>query len=246
MNRTFRRAASAHSAMVWLLVALLSFSVFLQNSRAAYLNPNSGRFWTSDSFEGEESTPLSLHKYSYCEGNPVNNTDPKGQSILLFKFKDKNGKITKDRFRHPKMRDLIASLDKAIKDSTPIDEIHIKAHGETHAMYVNGGGRLSPSSYTGEPGEYFEIKNGRIVTGTNDDLTDKFRQAMGSGSLIVLDGCETARGIKSIAQELSKVLRNVTVAGGAGWRQFGGLIGSSVAIGKKNYYINGDLVYSAW
>lgn len=37
-----------------------------------------GRFWSQDSFEGHNEEPLSLHKYLYGHGNPVNNIDPTG------------------------------------------------------------------------------------------------------------------------------------------------------------------------
>jgi len=52
-----------------------------QNARARYLNPNTGRFWTMDSFEGSQTDPSSLHKYLYCEANPVNGWDPSGHSL---------------------------------------------------------------------------------------------------------------------------------------------------------------------
>jgi hypothetical protein len=34
---------------------------------------------TMDTFEGNQSDPLSLHKYLYCASNPVNQIDPSGQ-----------------------------------------------------------------------------------------------------------------------------------------------------------------------
>jgi RHS repeat-associated protein len=46
--------------------------------RARYLNPNTGRFWTMDSAEGNSEDPLTLHKYLYCRGDPVNWADPSG------------------------------------------------------------------------------------------------------------------------------------------------------------------------
>jgi RHS repeat-associated protein len=49
--------------------------------RSRYLNPNTGRFWTRDSFEGNNQDPLSLHKYLYGWDNPVNNVDPSGHDI---------------------------------------------------------------------------------------------------------------------------------------------------------------------
>jgi len=50
--------------------------------RARYLDPNSCRFWTMDSFEGAQTDPLSLHKYLYAEDDPVNGIDPSGYFTL--------------------------------------------------------------------------------------------------------------------------------------------------------------------
>src|SRR5207244_2978163 len=44
--------------------------------RARYYHPYSGRFWTADTFLGDEVDPLSLHKYVYCAADPVNRVDP--------------------------------------------------------------------------------------------------------------------------------------------------------------------------
>jgi RHS repeat-associated protein len=50
--------------------------------RARYYNPQIGRFWTMDSFEGSSQDPLSLQKYLYAADNPVNNIDPSGNSLV--------------------------------------------------------------------------------------------------------------------------------------------------------------------
>jgi RHS repeat-associated protein len=47
------------------------------------MNPNTGRFWTPDSFEGFQPDPLSLHKYLYAHANPVNRIDPAGYYATL-------------------------------------------------------------------------------------------------------------------------------------------------------------------
>lgn len=46
--------------------------------RARYYNPELGRFTARDPFEGFLTEPLSLAKYPYVHGNPVNATDPSG------------------------------------------------------------------------------------------------------------------------------------------------------------------------
>ncbi|MBE0543292.1 MAG: prepilin-type N-terminal cleavage/methylation domain-containing protein [Verrucomicrobia bacterium] len=51
--------------------------------RARYYKPELGRFWTMDSYEGNNSDPLSLHKYLYAHASPVNNTDPTGNETLI-------------------------------------------------------------------------------------------------------------------------------------------------------------------
>jgi RHS repeat-associated protein len=51
--------------------------------RARYANPDTGRFWSMDGFEGSSADPLSLHKYVYCANNPVNRVDPSGESYLM-------------------------------------------------------------------------------------------------------------------------------------------------------------------
>jgi len=53
----------------------------LYYNRARYLNPNTGRFWTQDTYTGNNEDPLSLHKYLYCQDNPVDNDDPSGNDI---------------------------------------------------------------------------------------------------------------------------------------------------------------------
>ncbi len=47
-------------------------------AKARYLNPDSGRFQTMDSYEGTQTDPLRLHKYLYAHGNPVMMVDPSG------------------------------------------------------------------------------------------------------------------------------------------------------------------------
>jgi RHS repeat-associated protein len=50
----------------------------LYYNRARYLDTDSGRFWTMDTFRGRLTDPVSLHKYVYASVDPVNGIDPTG------------------------------------------------------------------------------------------------------------------------------------------------------------------------
>jgi RHS repeat-associated protein len=52
--------------------------------RARYMNQNTGRFWTMDTYQGDTEDPLSLHKYLYAGDNPINRIDPSGQAWAFF------------------------------------------------------------------------------------------------------------------------------------------------------------------
>ena len=73
-------------AALWLIVALFlpqafAFSATSPGPRiddGVYLNPDTGRFWSMDSYEGDNESPLSQHKYLYCQANPENQIDPLG------------------------------------------------------------------------------------------------------------------------------------------------------------------------
>src|SRR5688572_7912299 len=64
--------------------ALLIIAVLLVPglSQARWLNPNSGRFQTMDSYEGDQEQPKSLHRYTYAESDPINKVDPSGQITI--------------------------------------------------------------------------------------------------------------------------------------------------------------------
>jgi len=46
--------------------------------RARYMDVRTGRFHTADTFEGFEDQPMSLHRYLYVAGDPINRVDPSG------------------------------------------------------------------------------------------------------------------------------------------------------------------------
>ena len=51
--------------------------------RARYYDPRIGRFNRLDPFFGNLSDPQSLHKYTYCHGDPINCIDPRGMFISI-------------------------------------------------------------------------------------------------------------------------------------------------------------------
>ncbi len=51
--------------------------------RSRMYDPASGRFTTKDSWQGDYNRPLSLNRWMYVEGNPVNYIDPSGFFITL-------------------------------------------------------------------------------------------------------------------------------------------------------------------
>jgi RHS repeat-associated protein len=48
--------------------------------RARYYNPLTGRFMSRDPEDGHISIPVTLHKYLYASGNPVNRIDRSGKA----------------------------------------------------------------------------------------------------------------------------------------------------------------------
>jgi RHS repeat-associated protein len=50
--------------------------------RARYMDPERGRFWTMDVWEGVIQDPRTLHKYLYVNANPVDYVDPLGLVTL--------------------------------------------------------------------------------------------------------------------------------------------------------------------
>jgi RHS repeat-associated protein len=50
--------------------------------RARYYMPTDGRFLTRDTWMGDYHSPLSLNRWIYVEGNPINRTDPSGQCYI--------------------------------------------------------------------------------------------------------------------------------------------------------------------
>lgn len=70
-----------YTAMYLTLLLALPLAPFTSHGR--WMNPQTGRFWTMDTFEGNQEDPQSLHKYLYCRSNPANHRDPSGHETLV-------------------------------------------------------------------------------------------------------------------------------------------------------------------
>jgi RHS repeat-associated protein len=51
--------------------------------RQRFYDTSSGRFGRIDTYEGSQNEPLTLHKYSYSQSNPINGIDPTGFFTML-------------------------------------------------------------------------------------------------------------------------------------------------------------------
>lgn len=70
------------------LAIILAVVLGSATAQARYLNPNTGRFLTMDSYEGNTEDPNTLHKYVYAEDDPVNGIDPSGLRTFLLLYGD--------------------------------------------------------------------------------------------------------------------------------------------------------------
>ncbi len=62
------------------------FNTGFYNLRARWYNPYIGRFLSADKYSGTMYDPRTLHKYTYCGNDPVNNIDPSGYAFTLIEL----------------------------------------------------------------------------------------------------------------------------------------------------------------
>jgi RHS repeat-associated protein len=62
--------------------ASLGISDALVYRKPRYYNPAVARFTELDPFTGDDQSPQSLHKYLYCQGDPVNHIGPSGRDLI--------------------------------------------------------------------------------------------------------------------------------------------------------------------
>jgi RHS repeat-associated protein len=92
--------------------------------RARYYNPATGRFVERDPLDGYISIPVTLHKYLYASGNPVNRIDPSGKEDLVQVGElDERSLTTSVKYASGQLnieRQLFGDIIHAIKDAAKV------------------------------------------------------------------------------------------------------------------------------
>ncbi|MEM9251917.1 MAG: RHS repeat-associated core domain-containing protein [Planctomycetota bacterium] len=105
--------------------------------RARSYDPTVGRFNRMDPFSGDDSSPLSLHKYAYTEGNPIMGVDPLG---LFFTYISQlAGTSIRAIMRNPYVKQAYLAADRA---STIADAVETFSRFATAASTAGVGGAL--------------------------------------------------------------------------------------------------------
>ncbi len=182
--------------------------------------------------------PGGPNRYGFVGNDPVDKADAKGKAEIRIEYQDG----THSTIWNPTLAQLQTALQKAITSGNLIDRIFIKGHGAPDEIWIKGGGLCSLIW----GGEYLEIKGRRLQGSDGTDFTPLFQGATTSTALVAFNGCETGRGNNNLAQQTSVLLPNRVVAGGAGLAQWGCPCSTRCVVGKKNYYINGQLENSTW
>jgi len=91
--------------------------------RARYFNPGTGTFWTMDTYEGNSKDPLSLHKYLYCEANPIDHADQSGHDLDSMPDISANIMINLLGFQIVPSVSLFAASDFTVKVNVTLNQI---------------------------------------------------------------------------------------------------------------------------
>jgi len=201
---------------------LLVLAVLLmpKTSQARYLNTGTGRFQTMDTFAGNNEGPLTLHKYLYCQNNPVNYADPSGLLVVIYTtlgstvnvYTGRTGGMIIEVWTCKQFIDQINALP-----SGTIREIDFIGHG---APTVQG---ISDDKH---PKEGIWLQQDGIVRIAGDSthwvevpLGDVLRGKIVTGATITLQGCSTAArnqfypNLPNICQAVSELLPGTFVSG---------------------------------
>ncbi|WP_044618278.1 RHS repeat-associated core domain-containing protein [Gynuella sunshinyii] len=102
--------------------------------RARYYDQNIGRFGTLDSYQGNDSNPITLHKYLYGNADPAMNVDPTGN----FSLGSMMAGINVAANLSMRAYGAYSAFDSAFNFATGQEEVSAKAIGMTVLMSLGG------------------------------------------------------------------------------------------------------------
>jgi RHS repeat-associated protein len=236
-------ASNAASQTAYLYCAQqFDFDFGLYYHRARYLNNGTGRFWTGDTFEGDNEDPVSLHKYLYAGDDPVNRIDPKGTDAMFIFANGTRRKaetlaqfVTIARNAGPRSLASIEMDGHGDPNQQTLDEKDPPSDLEEGLLYVAGYHKVycfrEHDSIASVVWAYPDA--GTLFSG-------KFSTRIIPSASIKLRGCSTAKVPDSIAENLSKQVKDVEVWGSLEDSKFpSGSAPEGIAI-----YYNGALTHA--
>ncbi|RCK75781.1 MAG: hypothetical protein OZSIB_3724 [Candidatus Ozemobacter sibiricus] len=131
--------------------------------------------------------------------------------------------------------DLIALLQDLHRQGIKITELEIKGHG-------------APELQTMGAGTFLVASNKRILaslrSGRDVDITPLLLAVLAPDAKIDLNGCKTARGTGSVAEEFSRALPGRYVTGGSLYQM--GIPFTAKSLGTKIWFKDGERVAKKW
>jgi RHS repeat-associated protein len=179
--------------------------------------------------------------YSFVRNNPPNAVDPQGLYIRYTTTSGENTEVVNNYSDYNPYKSFYNTLTTLQDKSDQIVTLTISGHGGPTLICLD-----ASSDYVMTATEQ------NISLGTEYDIKDLLNIVMACESIIYLNGCNTGSGPDNIAQEMSRALPGVIVAGQrkwclgtSGWCGIEGLFEGGV-VGRKAYYQYGQLIDKAW
>ncbi len=191
-------------------------------AQARWLNANSGRFQTMDSYEGDKEDPQSHHKYAYCQANPITRVDPSGLADYLLFWGDEQGVPFEDAaetkrdeiqkrpsFDAAKDKTYIISATKfedvgsVLRERKEIKEVYFFVHHSPDVMHLDMAS-TAPNSNVSKDGATYTKRTGwfRKETYVTTAFTNWDKSNCTAGGNLFIFGCHSTSLAKSMGRYL--------------------------------------------